>query len=117
MTWLITKYLTTAGVVVLVSEVARRSDCLGALIGALPVITCLTLLWLYVEGQPDQKLANHAWFTFWCVLPTLPMFLVFPMLLPRMGFGWSLGASIVLTMVCFLAFSWFLKRFGIELLA
>lgn len=117
MAWLITKYLTTAGVVVLVSEVARRSDRLGALIGALPLITCLTLLWLYVEGQPSAKLANHAWYTFWYVLPTLPMFILFPVLLPRLGFWVSLGTSLVLTVVCFLAFVWFLRRFGIELLS
>ena len=35
MTWLITKYLVTAGVVVVVSEVAKRSDKLGGLIAAL----------------------------------------------------------------------------------
>ena len=29
-------------------------------------------------GDVDKKIANHAWYTFWYVLPTLPMFLVFP---------------------------------------
>ena len=46
----------------------------------------LALIWLYVENQPQEKLANHAWYTFWYVLPTLPMFLAFPVLLPRWGF-------------------------------
>jgi len=32
MTWLVVKYLLTAGVVVLVSEMAKRSDKLGGLI-------------------------------------------------------------------------------------
>ena len=36
MAWLITKYLMTAALVVLVSEVAKRSDRLGALLVALP---------------------------------------------------------------------------------
>ena len=39
MAWLITKYLITAGVIVLVSEVAKRSDKLGGLLGALPLVT------------------------------------------------------------------------------
>ena len=34
MLWLITKYLTTAAVVVLVSELAKRSDKLGGLVAA-----------------------------------------------------------------------------------
>ena len=37
---IILKYLITAGLVVLISEVARRSDKLGALIAALPWLPC-----------------------------------------------------------------------------
>jgi F0F1-type ATP synthase assembly protein I len=102
MTWLITKYAITALMVVLISEAAKRSDKLGGLIAALPLVTVLTLIWLYVEQQPSEKIANHAWYTFWYVLPTLPMFLVFPFLLPRIGFWWTMAALV-------------LKRFGIVL--
>jgi hypothetical protein len=115
MTWIISKYLITAAMVVLISEVAKRSDKLGGLIAALPLVTVLTLVWLYVENQPTEKIANHAWYTFWYVLPTLPMFLLFPFLLPRIGFWWTLAASVVLTVMCFVAFAEVVKRFGIVL--
>ncbi len=115
MTWLITKYAITALMVVLISEAAKRSDKLGGLIAALPLVTVLTLIWLYVEQQPSEKIANHAWYTFWYVLPTLPMFLVFPFLLPRIGFWWTMAASVVITLVCFVAAALVLKRFGIVL--
>jgi hypothetical protein len=36
----------TAAIVVLVSELARRSDRLGALIASLPMVTLLVLVWL-----------------------------------------------------------------------
>lgn len=116
MGWLITKYLLTAGVVVAVSEIAKRSDRLGGFLAALPLVTTLALIWLYVENQPQEKIANHAWYTFWYVLPTLPMFLVFPFLLPRLGFWPTLLACVVLTVACFGAFAVGLRRFGIELL-
>jgi hypothetical protein len=116
MAWLLVKYLATALVVVLVSEVARRSDRLGGLIAALPLVTMLTLVWLYVDKQPDEKLANHAWFTFWYVVPTLPMFLAFPWLLPRLGFWLTMGASAVISIACFLLFAVLLRYFGIDLL-
>jgi hypothetical protein len=116
MTWIITKYLTTAALVVLISELAKRSDRLGGLIAALPMVTVLTLVWLYVERQPPEKLANHAWYTFWYVLPTLPMFLAFPTLLSRLGFWLTLLASAVLTIVCFVGLASLLRRFGIELM-
>ena len=116
MTWIITKYLITAGLVVLISEVAKRSDKLGGLIAALPMVTVLTLIWLYAENQSSEKIANHAWYTFWYVVPTLPMFLAFPWLLSRIGFWPTLLACVVLTLGCFYAFAALVKHFGIELL-
>ena len=116
MTWIVTKYFLTAAVVVLVSELAKRSDKLGGLVAALPLVTVLTLIWLYLEKQPTEKIANHAWYTFWYVVPTLPMFLAFPLLLPRLGFWPTLAACLVITVVGFGLFVLALRRFGIELL-
>jgi uncharacterized membrane protein (GlpM family) len=113
-TFLVAKYLLTAAVVVLVSEVAKRSDRLGALIASLPLVTVLTLIWLQVENQPQQKIANHAYYTFWYVLPTLPMFLAFPWLMSKFGFWLSLLASVAITAGCFAAFSLAMKRFGVS---
>ena len=116
MAWLITKYLITAGVVVAISEAAKRSDKLGGLVAALPLVTFLALIWLYVEKQSPEKIANHAWYTFWYVVPTLPMFLAFPVLLPRLGFWLTLVASIVITACCFFAFALVMRQFGVDLL-
>lgn len=116
MSFLILKYGITAAIVVVVSEVAKRNDRAGALIASLPLVTVLTLVWLHVEQQPTRKVANHAWFTFWYVLPTLPMFLAFPMLLDRFGFWPALGASVVLTLAVFTVYALVLRRFGITLI-
>jgi len=116
MQYLIIKYLITAGLVVLVSELAKRSDKLGSLVAALPLVTVLTLIWLYIEQQPEAKIANHAYYTFWYVLPTLPMFLLFPYLLPKWGFVLTLLSCAIFTMVVFLCFALVLKRFGIVLM-
>lgn len=116
MSWILFKYAITAGLVVLISEVAKRSDKLGGLIAALPLVTVLTLIWLYSENQSSEKIANHAWYTFWYVVPTLPMFLVFPWLLKKIIFWPTLGVSITLTLVCFYLFAKLVKIWGIELL-
>jgi hypothetical protein len=116
MAWIITKYLLTAGMVVFISEAAKRSDRLGGFIAALPLITLLTLAWLYIENQPEEKIANHAYYTFWYVIPTLPMFLLFPYLLPRLGFWITMGACVVITVICFGLFALLMKGFGINLL-
>lgn len=116
MSWIITKYLITAAIVVLITEAAKRSDKLGGLIAALPLVTILALIWLHVEHQPIEKIANHAWYTFWYAVPTLPMFLAFPWLLPRISFWPTLAACVLITVICFGAFALLVKRFGIELL-
>ena len=116
MTWIITKYLLTAGMVVFISEVAKRSDKLGGFIAALPLMTLLTLAWLYIENQPEEKIANHAYYTFWYVIPTLPMFLLFPYLLPKLGFWLTMGASVLVTDLCFGLFAYVMKSFGVYLL-
>lgn len=114
--FIIIKYLITAGVIVLASELAKSSDKLGALIVSLPLMTILTLIWLQVEWASTDKIANHAYYTFWYVLPTLPMFFVFPTLLQKYGFWWALWLSAVITFWCFILLAFILKRFGIALL-
>jgi len=116
MAWIITKYLLTAAVVVLVSEFAKRSDKLGGLIAALPMVTFLALIWLHIEKQPAEKISNHAWYTFWYVVPTLPVLLAFPFLHDRIGFWWTLTACAAITIACFVIFAIVVKQFGIELL-
>ncbi len=116
MIWIITKYLLTAGMVVFISEVAKRSDKLGGLIAAMPLMALLTLIWLHIEKQPEEKIANFAYYTFWYVVPTLPMFLLFPYLLPRLGFWLTMGASVVATVACIALFALAVKYLGVQLL-
>ncbi|MBE1162432.1 DUF3147 family protein [Dyella acidiphila] len=115
MPWIVTKYLITAAIVVAVSEVAKRSDRLGALLASLPLVTLLALTWLHLEKQPAQKITQHAWYTFWYVVPTLPMFLAFPRLYMRFGFWPALGLSALITMASFALFAWLVRPWGIKL--
>jgi hypothetical protein len=117
MLFLIVKYAVTALVIVLVSEVAKRSDRAGALIASLPLITVMAMIWLHVEKQPGAKIANHAYYTFWYVLPTMPMFLVMPWMMNRgVSFWPSLLTGCGITFGCFAVAAVVLKRFGISLL-
>jgi hypothetical protein len=110
------KYFITAAIVIVVSELAKRSDRLGAVVAALPLVTILTLIWLHAEKQAPEKLANHMYYTFWYVLPTLPMFLVYPYLQSRIGFWPTLLSCCVLTALIFLLSNFILKRFNISLM-
>lgn len=116
MAFLITKYGITAFIIVVVTEVAKRSDKVGAFISSLPLVTVMVMIWLHIEKQGVEKIANHAWYTFWFVLPTLPMFLLIPFMLKKgFSFAVSLLAGFALTFLCFTATAIIGKRFGVTL--
>ena len=87
MSYIIFKYIITAGLIVLISELAKISDKIGALTSALPLVTISVLFWLFFENQSTEKIANHSYYTFWYVLPTLPCFFFFHGLLSIGHFG------------------------------
>jgi len=110
------KYLITAALIVGISEIAKRADRLGAAVGAMPWMTTLVMIWLFVEKQPSSKIENHAWYTFWYVLPTLPMFLLIPWLLRKgLAFPLVMGLAALLTVGAFFLTAALVRRFGIDL--
>jgi hypothetical protein len=116
MTYFIVKCLLSGLIIAVVSEVARRSPALGALIVSLPLVSLLGILWLWHDTGDIERIADHAQSTFWYVLPSLPMFLALPaMLRAGMGFWSSMGASCMLTVVLYLFTAWGLAKIGISI--
>lgn len=116
MLYLLVKAALSGVIVMLVSEIARRSPSLGGLVASLPLISILGILWLWRDTSDLQRIAAHSESTFWFVLPSLPMFLVFPALLRHgVSFWLALSLSCLLTMTLYAAMLWLLPRFGIKL--
>lgn len=116
MHYLIVKYLVTAVLVVAISELARDNIRVAAVVAALPLVTTLALIWMYIEQQPPERLVSFAYYTFWYVLPTLPVFLVFSKTYLVLGFWGGLIAAFLAGFLVFLAMHMALKRLGIHLL-
>ncbi len=115
---LILKYLLSAGVITMVSEIVKRSDRAGALLASLPFVSIITLFWVHYESSEEvraQKTGDHMYYIFWYVLPTLPMFLLFPWFQKQWGFYGALGASAILTLVLFGVLRAVAGRFGLVL--
>lgn len=113
----IVKLFITAFIILMVNKVQLFNDRLSALLIALPITSLLAMVWMHHGGQSSERLANHAEGTFWFVLPTLPMFLIFPWMM-RNGWGFwaSLAANCVITVILFWATVFVLRRFGIDLM-
>ena len=116
MWYLFIKSAVSGIIVMVVSEVAKRSPSLGALIVSLPLVSVLAMIWLWEETKDSERLATHAYSTFWFVLPSLPMFLVLPALI-RYGTGFYTALSIAcaLTIGLYIIMIWILGRYGITI--
>ncbi len=116
MLYLAAKALLSGVIIAIVSEIAKRSPALGALILSLPLISILAFIWLWRESSDTDGIAALSQSTFFFVLPTLPMFLVLAALLRGgAGFWPALGLSSLLTILLYAAMVWALGRFGISL--
>jgi hypothetical protein len=116
MLYLATKALISGIIIAAVSEIAKRSPGLGALIASLPLVSVLAMIWLWNEKPDTKTMADHAGATFWYVLPSMPMFLLIPFLLRRgVGFWPALVVGCLVTVSLYLLMTWVAPRFGIRL--
>jgi len=115
MTQYLVKLIVSAAVIVLASELAKRSSWLGALIIALPLTSLLAMYWLYQDTGDATQVAQLSRSIFWLVLPTLTLFLAFPWAVER-GWGFwralGLGAGASLASYAVLAFA--LRLLGVK---
>ncbi|MDB5696216.1 MAG: hypothetical protein JWN21_1759 [Sphingomonas bacterium] len=116
MLYLAAKALISGILIAVASEIAKRQPGFGALIASLPLVSVLGMIWLWHDKPDAQNMADHAGATFWYVLPSLPMFLLIPLLLKRgVPFWWALIAGCLLTIALYLAMTWIGPRLGLRL--
>lgn len=116
MLYLFVKAAISGIIVAIVSEVARKYPGWGGLIASLPLISVLGMIWLWRGTHDPLRMAAHAQATFWFVLPSLPMFLLIPLML-RNGFPFwtALMLGCILTIALYAATTWGAARFGLKL--
>lgn len=112
----VTRALLSGLIIALIALIGRKAPALAALLASLPLISILGMIWLWRDTGDSDLLASHAEATFWYVLPSLPMFLIIPLML-RNGFGFwlTLCLAIVITFVLYLATIGIAARFGVRL--
>lgn len=109
------KIMLSALIIVAVSEIAKRSSLLGAMLASLPLTSLLAFVWLYLDTGDVQKVASLSSDIFWLVLPSLALFLVLPLLL-KMGWGFwlSLAVAMLVTAACYGVMLLLFKQFTVQ---
>ena len=113
---LIIKALISGAVIVAVSELAKKNNLLASVIHSLPLTSLLAFIWLYASTRNAELIGQHAYGTFWFVLPTLPMFVLMPWLIRTLGGFWpALAAGVVLTVALYFLTMRLLTLAGVKL--
>lgn len=116
MSYYLVKVAVTTILIVVISEVAKRSSLVGAILASVPLVSVLAMLWLYVDTKDVDKVSALSSSVFWLVLPSLVLFLVLPQMLKHgLNFYLSLGVSIIITVICYFVMVSVLSYFGVKL--
>lgn len=116
MAYYLIKTLLSAILIVAITEIAKRSSFLGAMLASIPLVSVLAMFWLYLDTKDVARVGAFASSVFWLVLPSLALFLVLPFLLKQgLNFYLSIGVSIGITAGCYLLMISILNFYGIRL--
>ncbi|MBM76495.1 MAG: hypothetical protein CMK59_13900 [Proteobacteria bacterium] len=109
------KAVVSGIIIALASELVKRSVIAGAFLTALPLVSILVMSWMWYEGQDTEQIAFYAQSTLLLLLPSVPMFLLLPILLRQ---GWEYGAGLMactaLTVCCYGVMYFILRTFNVE---
>jgi hypothetical protein len=110
------KIAITTTLVVAITEIAKRSTFVGALVASVPLISSLAIIWLYIETNNTDRIIALSNSIFWLVIPSLVLFITLPILLKlRVHFYISLGISVALTIAAYWLIIVVANHYGIKL--
>lgn len=116
MIYLAIKALLSGIIIAAVSEIAKRNPGFGALVASLPLVSLLGMIWLWRDTHDPVRMAAHAEATFWFVLPSLPMFLLIPLMLRHgLPFWIAIAAGCAVTILLYLGMTILAGRIGLRL--
>lgn len=96
------KVLISALLIAVISETAKRSSLVAALIASLPITSILAFIWLYVDTGDTELITELSRQIVWLVIRSLAFFWILPLLLERsLNFWLALGLVAIATSVCY----------------
>ena len=109
------KVFISSAIIVLVSEIAKKDNIIGGLIASIPIVSVLSMIWLYIDTNDIDKVKALANGILWMIFPSMSFFIVLPILINYgIKFYLSLTISILITMICYLLTISFMNYFGFK---
>ncbi len=116
MFYYIVKLVITTVLIVLISEISKRSTLVGSILASIPLVSVLAMIWLYIDTDNSKRVIELSNSIFWLIIPSLTLFIALPLLLKKgMEFYSSMAISIILTAITYYLMVLMLQKFGIKL--
>lgn len=116
MVYYVLKIAITTLLIVLISEIAKRSSFWGAVLASIPIVSVLAMIWIYTETKDIEKISQFSISVFWLVIPSLVLFILLPLLLKKgIGFYMSLGVSALMTLIVYYLMISVFNKIGMKL--
>jgi len=114
--YLFIKAAISGAIVAAVSEIARRYPGWGGLVASLPLTSLLAMIWLWRDTSDAERVAELSVSTIWFFVPSVPLFIVLPILI-RSGLGFWAAMAIVVagTLALYALMFWAAPRLGVKL--
>lgn len=115
MAYYLTKLVITTLLIVLISEIGKRSSLAGAILAAIPLVSILAMTWMYVDTNDSSSAVAFSNNIIWLIAPSMTLFLVFPFLIKKdFGFYPSMLVSIMMTIFAYYSVIFLLEKFGVR---
>ena len=108
------KALVSGALIALASEIARRNPGWGGLVASLPLVSLLTMLWLWRDTGDAGRIADLALASTAYVTASLPAFLALVLLLRRgIAIPWAMLAFVAAGMAGYVVMTWLGRKWGL----
>ena len=112
----VVKIIVSALLILLISELVKKTGFWGALLASLPIVSIISIIWIYVETKDISRIRDFSYDVFWLVLPSLGFFILLPFCLQKVNFTVSMIISSFGTILLYATFLWMLPKLGIKIL-
>ena len=110
------KVIISSLIIVIISEVSKSNTFLASLLGSIPTISILAILWLFYDTGDILKIQQLTTGTLLLTIPSMVFFISFPVFLKNdFNFFLSISISIGLTFLSYNIFLIFLDSLGVNI--
>ena len=109
------KILLTALIIFSVAQVSERSTILAAVLASIPIVSVLSMMMMFHEGQTAVEIAQFSKDIVWLIIPSLLIFIVMPYLIEsrQWDFYPALSAGLACTVTGYFLMVQAMERFGL----